>query len=545
MIHGRLLRLAGPALGWVVPVAGMSVALGAVRIVFGLGIADLIARLLTGRPVDMGVVVLVMASVVGRAVLLGLREQVTERAAEGVRRTLRRRLLRQLADLGPAHRMNSGVTGAAVVDGVDGLEAYLSRYLPQLLVVLVLPPTTTALVATQAPGSAAVLAFFVAVAVLAPRWWDRRLVRDGVHRWQAQEQLTADYTEAAASIPVLRAFGAARRRGEQIHGASERLRVTTMRQLKVSLVDSVVGALSAHVGTAAALVVAAGALADGEATVASVAIVLLLAREAFWPVSELSTHWHAGYLGLTATHGLLPLLDAVPAVVHDGRHDAAARSGHLEVRAVSFTYPGTSAGVRDVSFVVPSGCTTVVVGPSGSGKSTIVRLVERSWDPDAGEIRLDSVDLRHHTAAALRRSISVVPQRPFVVTGTVRDNLLLQAPGADDEALEAVLDAAALRTVVDGLERGLDTPVGELGGRLSGGERQRLVIARSLLARPALLVLDEATSALDEATERHVLRSVAATGTTCLAIAHRPTVIGAADHVVRLDSGRLAKGPAS
>ncbi|WP_026875996.1 ABC transporter ATP-binding protein/permease [Jiangella gansuensis] len=549
MIHRRLLQLAGLVPGHIALVAATTLAVTALHVLFALQVAAALAALVAAeldRVVD-GLPWLGLTAV-ARAVLVWAREVITARCGIAIRARLRDRLLAQLVTLGPAYTQGgrAGSITATLVDGVEGLDAYYSRYLPQLAVVTVVPLALVVAVAAQSPAAGGVLGVAVLVAVIAPRFSDARLLATGRSRWARFERLSADYLEAVQSMPLLRVFGAGARTGDRLRTRSEELHEHTMAQLRISLVESAVSATALHLGTVLTVVVAIASLPSGSEAGASLLGTLLLARECFRPIGELSGHWHAGYLGLTAVDGLDALLSARPTVTDSGSYAEPAPFGaSVAFERVTFRYPGSSSGVTEVSFRVPSGATVALVGPSGSGKSTLARLLEREHDPDAGVINLDGRDLRDYTLDALHRSLAVVAQDTYLFAGSVRDNLALHRPGATDDELRAAAAAADIAAFVEALPDGYDTVLDEHAARLSGGQRQRLAIARALVARPSVLVLDEATSSLDVDTERRVLDGIerATPGSTKIVIAHRDTATRHAGTVLRVDDGRL--GPAA
>jgi ATP-binding cassette subfamily B protein len=222
---------------------------------------------------------------------------------------------------------------------------------------------------------------------------------------------------------------------------------------------------------------------------------------------------------------------------------SAGRGGRLAFENVAFRHDARSAGLEDISFVAEPGQTVALVGPSGAGKSTIVRLALRLIDPNSGRVTLDGADLRATTLHSLRAAIALVPQDVALFNDTLLANIAFARPGATPEEIRAAADAAELGAFIDGLPKGLATPVGERGLKLSGGERQRVGIARALLANPRLLILDEATSALDSRTEEAIqgaLRTARA-GRTTLVVAHRLSTVADADLILVLKKGRVVE----
>lgn len=224
--------------------------------------------------------------------------------------------------------------------------------------------------------------------------------------------------------------------------------------------------------------------------------------------------------------------------------DPARVAGHVRFSDVTFAYPGSdTAAVAGVTLDVPAGSTLALVGETGSGKSTLAALAARLYDPDAGRITIDGIDLRDLRLADLAALVGVVSQETYLLHTTVRENLRYAKPDATDAELEAAARAAQVHDVIAALPDGYDTVVGSRGHRFSGGEKQRIAIARTLLRDPRVLVLDEATSALDTETERAVQRAFdeVARGRTTITIAHRLSTVRDADRIAVLDHGRIVE----
>ena len=224
--------------------------------------------------------------------------------------------------------------------------------------------------------------------------------------------------------------------------------------------------------------------------------------------------------------------------------DPARVAGHVRFYDVTFAYPGSdTAAVAGVTMDIPAGSTLALVGETGSGKSTLAALAARLYDPAAGRITIDGVDLRDLRLADLAAVVGVVSQETYLLHTTVRENLRYAKPDATDAEIEAAARAAQVHDVIAALPDGYDTVVGSRGHRFSGGEKQRIAIARTLLRDPRVLVLDEATSALDNETERAVQRAFdeVARGRTTITIAHRLSTVRDADQIVVLDHGRIVE----
>ena len=211
-----------------------------------------------------------------------------------------------------------------------------------------------------------------------------------------------------------------------------------------------------------------------------------------------------------------------------------------------FAYAEGAPVLRHLDLEVAAGERVCVVGPTGAGKSTLLSLLLRFYDPDAGAIELDGVDLRRLELASLRNRFALVPQDPWMLDGTIAENVGVGRPGAGRQELEAAIAMAGLQELIQRLPDGWDTEIGEGGVRLSGGQRRRVALARAILRDASVLLLDEPTSGLDAASEQAVLDALdrAAEGRTVLSVSHRLSLAARADRVVVLDGGRVVEqGP--
>ncbi|MEU0747839.1 ABC transporter transmembrane domain-containing protein, partial [Streptomyces albogriseolus] len=313
----------------------------------------------------------VLAVVAARAGLAVWQRRTATRAGARVRVALRDELLVHLGRLGPAYltTARAGAVRTTLVEGVEGVDAYVSRHLPQLLVTLAVPPLVLAVLTVVEPRALLGLVPALLLALLGPRAWDRLLAARGKEHWDTYEGLGADYLEALQGMPALRAAGAVGRTRARLEERSAALHRATVAKLRISLVDTGITDLAVQGGTAAAALLACWSAVTGSTTAAGTYLVLLLASECFRPVRDLAREWHAGYLGVSAADGLAALRTAEPAVP-----DSATAPAHrhtppeLRFHEVRFTYDGAPAPALDgVSFTARAGRTTAIVGPSGAG----------------------------------------------------------------------------------------------------------------------------------------------------------------------------------
>ncbi|MEV6449797.1 ATP-binding cassette domain-containing protein [Streptomyces anulatus] len=547
MLHPELLRAANTARRPLGLATALLTAVTATHLAQAVLLALVLARIARGETATLAPLLAAVIAVVLVRAGLGRAQRLTAvTAGATVRIRLRDTLLERLGALGPTAitGARAGAVRATLVDGVEGVDAYVSRYLPQAFITCAVPPLLLVAVALVEPYAALALGPALLLALLGPRWWDRLLARRGKEHWDSYEALAADYLEALQGMPTLRATGAVGRVRERLERRSAALHRTTVAKLRVSLVDTGLTDLAVQGGTAAAVLVACSSAATGRTAATGTYLLLLLASECFRPVRDLSREWHAGYLGVSAADGIAGLRTAEAAVPDRGTVAADwASAPEIRFEDVHFTHPGSGRPALDgVSFTAAAGRTTAVVGPSGAGKSTLLSLLLRQRDPDRGGLTVAGTATAAYTLASLRRGIAVVSQDTYLFHATIAENLRIARPAATDEQLQAAARTAGIDQEIARLPDGYATLVGERGATLSGGQRQRLALARALLADAPVLILDEATSAVDERGQARIVRelSAAGRGRTCVVVAHRLDAVRHADHIVVLDAGRVA-----
>ncbi|MEW2071234.1 ABC transporter ATP-binding protein [Streptomyces sp. NPDC007346] len=548
MLHPELLRAARTARRPLGCATALLAALTLTHLTQAVLLAVVLARIAHGDISGLPPLLLAVLAVVLVRAALGRAQRLTAvTAGAAVRIRLRDTLLARLGELGPTAitGARAGAVRATLVDGVEGVDAYVSRYLPQALITAAVPPLLLLAVALIEPYAALALGLALLLALFGPRWWDRLLARRGKEHWDSYEALAADYLEALQGMATLRAAGAVGRVRDRLEKRSAALHRATVAKLRVSLVDTGLTDLAVQGGTVAAVLVACSSAATGHTATTGTYLLLMLASECFRPVRDLSREWHAGYLGVSAAEGIAALRTAEPAVADRGTVDAhwhTATAPEIRFTDVHFTHPSSERPALDgITFTAPAGHTTAIVGPSGAGKSTLLSLLLRQRDPDSGRVTIAGTDTAAYTLASLRRGIAVVSQETYLFHATIAENLRIARPAATDAHLRAAARAAGIHQEITAFPQGYDTLVGERGATLSGGQRQRLALARALLADTPVLVLDEATSAVDERGEARIVRELlaASRGRTCLVVAHRLDAVRHADHIVVLDGGRI------
>ncbi|GED85973.1 thiol reductant ABC exporter subunit CydD [Streptomyces sp. 6-11-2] len=530
---------------------GAVVGLGAIGACLVIAQAMLIAEVVVGAfqhrmPVaELRTPLLLLAAVAcGRALVSWLTELAAHRASAAVKSELRGRLLERAAALGPGwlSGQRTGSLVALATRGVDALDDYFSRYLPQLGLAVAVPVAVLARIVTEDWVSAAII---VATLPLIPVFmmligWATQSRMD--RQWRLLSQLSGHFLDVVAGLPTLKVFGRAKAQAESIRRITGEYRRATMRTLRIAFLSSFALELLATLSVALVAVTIGMRLVSGDMDLYIGLVILVLAPEAYLPLRQVGAQYHAAAEGLAAAEEIFAVLETP--VPESGT--GAVPAGALTFEGVSVRFPGRSAdAVTDVSFSVPPGETVALVGPSGAGKSTLLNVLLGFVKPSAGRVRVAETDLADVDLEQWRSRIAWVPQRPHLYAGTIAENVRLARPDADDAAVRGALADAGALEFVDTLPEGLDTRLGEDGAGLSAGQRQRLALARAFLADRPVLLLDEPTAALDGATEAEVVDAVRrlSAGRTVLLVVHRPALLDVADRVVRLD-GTESSGPA-
>jgi ATP-binding cassette, subfamily C, bacterial CydD len=529
----------------------LDVALGLVAALVVLLQATLLARIVA-RSFDgasLGDVsrdlVLLALAVAARAALAWGFEVAGRRAAASVLSELRLSVVerRLRGEPGALDGAQSAEVATAAVQGVDSLEAYFGRYLPQVVLACVVPVVVLAWVGSIDPVSALVMLLTLPLVPVFLWLIGRYPAEQTRRRWESLRLLSTHFLDVVRGLPTLRAFNRGHTQETTIAAVSEQYRRATMGTLRVSFLSGAVLELAATLGVALAAVTVGVRLVGGGLGLQAGLTVLVLAPELYLPLRQLGAQYHASADGLAVADRLLALLEAPPAVAPGSTGVAPSPAGAVvRLEGVSFSYPARPEPVlEDVDLELRPGETVALVGESGAGKSTVGSLLVLLAAPTAGAVSVGGVDLAGCRPEEWRGHVAWLPQRPTLFRGTVADNIRLGSPRADDARVRAAATLAGADRVVRDLPDGYATVVGDGGRPLSAGERQRIALARAFLRDAPLVVLDEPTANLDAESAELVAEAVERlrAGRTMLLIAHRPELVRHADRVVTLTAGRI------
>ncbi len=508
----------------------------------------LIAKVFQGAPFAglWPLAVAVAFAVLLRGAMEHTRTSVANSTAARVQQVLRGKLYDKITALGPAWFAGERTGGhvQSIVDGVEQLQVFFGRYVPQMTVAALTPLLIFAFIAYWDVPVALVMLGFALFGLCAP-WVFVKLDRQASRgRQVAFRAFSAEFLDAIQGLGTLKAFGQSESYGKQLADKARKLSNTTMWLTTTGLMTRGVIDVAIALGAAAALALGAYRVTHDLMSLQALIIVLMAGTEIFRPLRDFRAVIHEGMVGQAAGIAINELL-ATPVAMPASKGDVLPRvAPTLSFDNVRFAYPGGRGIALDgMSFELAAGERIGVVGTSGSGKSTLARLLLRLYDPQSGTVRLGGTDLTAIDPEQLRAQIAVVQQDTYLFHGTVEDNIRLGKQDATRAEIEAAARAADAHDFIMGLPQGYGAMIGERGARLSGGQRQRIAIARALLRDAPILILDEALSSVDAETETTIQRALdrLMAGRTTLILAHRLSSVIGADRILVVEQGRIVE----
>lgn len=479
----------------------------------------------------------------GRSLCTYIMENRSSAAAARIKQAVRSKLYRKIQLLG-AVGLSGNETGSMIetaTKGVDELEHYFTRFLPQLVLAAILPLMFLIIIVPSEWRSGLVLLFSAPCIPLFMILIGKGSEKLHRRQWGRLSKMAGHLLDLVQGLPDLIISGAVKREAEVVARVSEEYRSATMTVLRLAFLSAFTLEFFATVGTALVAVIIGFRLLLGHLSLGEGLFVLLMAPEFYLPLRNLGLSYHARMQGIAAAERIAPLLTMPLPEGFGGTLTPPVDAPSVLFEGISFCYGGSRGGVRGVDLELPSGSITALVGESGAGKTTLARLLVGLARPESGRILINGQDLTLFSPDLWRSRLAWVPQAPYFTSGTVRENLTLGRPDADENEINRALEAAAADQFVSHLPHGLDTLLGDRGAGLSGGELKRLALARAYLCPATVVVLDEPTAGLDPENEQLVCDAVEklACGRTVLVISHREQTLSRAERVAEMIDGRI------
>lgn len=549
LLNKTLLRLARGLWQWILAIAAVSF----LTLVGTTALAEIVSQFL-GSLFEPQVVLSTVKSAVGAAFLASVftflaqlvKGLIEYKTAAKARSTMRKTIFSKVMELDAGGIEKIGPTSAitAAVDAVEQMQAYFSSYLPSLIF-SVIAPIYLFFHLKNISLIVAVLLLFVSL-ILFPLHNVFRGKIEALRKtyWRSLDDMTGYYMDGLRGLTTLKLFDRDREHSRVLGEKADVLNKNINAFMKINFTSFLVTELLIYAAITVSLVICITGMRNGDITIAQALTVLMLSYSYFSAIRQLMSASHSALTAISAAGKVEEILQTDtsrpynPELPADPEHFDGIRMEH-----VSYGYEGRSRALQDVSLTIPRGSSVALVGLSGCGKSTAASLLMRFCDPDQGTIFIEGKEYRSVTPQQLRTNIAMVPQQVNLFSGTIRENLLLADPNANDEKLKEALSEAGLGSFLKTLPKGLDSDVGNAGAALSGGQRQKMGIARALLSEAQYMIFDEATSSVDPQSEREIWETIdrLSKTRTLIIISHRMSTIQNANCIYVLEKGVVAQ----
>lgn len=549
LLNKTLLRLARGLWQWILAIAAVSF----LTLVGTTALAEIVSQFL-GSLFEPQVVLSTVKSAVGAAFLASvftflaqlIKGLIEYKTAAKARSTMRKTIFSKVMELDAGGIEKIGPTSAitAAVDAVEQMQAYFSSYLPSLIF-SVIAPIYLFFHLKNISLIVAVLLLFVSL-ILFPLHNVFRGKIEALRKtyWRSLDDMTGYYMDGLRGLTTLKLFDRDREHSRVLGEKADVLNKNINAFMKINFTSFLVTELLIYAAITVSLVICITGMRNGDITIAQALTVLMLSYSYFSAIRQLMSASHSALTAISAAGKVEEILQTDtsrpynPELPADPEHFDGIRMEH-----VSYGYEGRSRALQDVSLTIPRGSSVALVGLSGCGKSTAASLLMRFCDPDQGTIFIEGKEYRSVTPQQFRTNIAMVPQQVNLFSGTIRENLLLADPNANDEKLKEALSEAGLGSFLKTLPKGLDSDVGNAGAALSGGQRQKMGIARALLSEAQYMIFDEATSSVDPQSEREIWETIGRLSKTrtLIIISHRMSTIQNANCIYVLEKGVVAQ----
>ena len=543
MIKTRLLALLSEGKKYIIyQVLWQWVALlGQIISVFAIG--NLVQKILEGRG-NKEIVFLTLWILILMTALRFLADQMAARmsyaASAGVKRILRDKIYEKLLKLGASYRerISSAEAVQMSVEGVEQLETYFGRYLPQLFYSILAPVTLFFCLKPISLKASAVLLIcvpLIPISIVAVQKTAKRLLQ---RYWGMYTQLGDSFLENLQGMTTLKIYQADEQKAAEMDEEASRFRKITMKVLTMQLNSTSVMDIIAYGGAAAGMILAVREFMAGNVSFGGALVIILLAAEFFIPLRLLGSFFHIAMNGMAASDKIFALLNQEEP--RQGTEDFPEDDFGIHIKNVSFSYDGKRQILKDISMEFPSGSFISLVGESGCGKSTIAGILAGKNKNDQGEVCIGQTPLENIREEERMKHITLVTHNSYLFQGTVEENLRMAKPDAELSEMREALQAVNLLDFLNDQD-GLQTKLTEKAENFSGGQRQRLALARALLHDTPIYIFDEAASNIDAESEEmimDVIRKLAETKTVLL-ISHRLSNVTECDRIYMMEGGQI------